>query len=234
MGASLEPPVPPDRGPEPEPSIPSRLVYAILGAVAGGACGVCAMGRSNSPDLSGTEPLYIFALLMLTGGLIGLELHATRHWSRFGHWGTLGRWVLAFVGTTATVGSIFLLMGGITTDDYYFALGSMSVFGLVCGLQIVRADHDLAKSSNPKRDSSKAYREATSAADARSRFVWVDNKGAVRELTETECEYLATPFRPFDGGRPYVKPDYNSRTPDNRLQGFLERRHVPRKLKRGS
>jgi hypothetical protein len=75
----------------------------------------------------------------------------------------------------------------------------------------------------------KRYREATSAEDARARFVVVEDDGSVRELSEAECEFLARPFEPSDGGRPYVKSRYGSRTPDNRLGGFLERNDLPRR-----
>ena len=76
------------------------------------------------------------------------------------------------------------------------------------------------------------YSEATDPADARARFVWVDDAGAPRELTPDEAAYLATSFDPTDGGRPYIKRRYDSLTPDGRMRGFLERKHLPRKLAR--
>lgn len=69
---------------------------------------------------------------------------------------------------------------------------------------------------------------ARDAADARARFVWVDDDGSARELTADECRYLATPFEGADGGRPYIKSRYKARTPDGRLGGYLERRMLPR------
>lgn len=77
----------------------------------------------------------------------------------------------------------------------------------------------------------KQYREARSAAEARERFVWIDDAGTARELSPEECEYLARPFDPTDGGRPYVKERYDTRTPDNRLLGYLERRNLPWRMK---
>jgi hypothetical protein len=47
------------------------------------------------------------------------------------------------------------------------------------------------------------------------------------ELTAKEREYLATAFEPADGARPYIKKHYDSRTPDGRLRGFLERSELP-------
>ena len=74
------------------------------------------------------------------------------------------------------------------------------------------------------------YQEARDPADARERFVWVDDDGGARELTPDECRYLATPFEGFDGGRPYVKERYRSLTPDGRMRGFLELRQLPSEL----
>lgn len=67
------------------------------------------------------------------------------------------------------------------------------------------------------------YAVARDAEDARRRYVWMEDSGAIRELTEEECVYLATPFEAFDSGRPYIKSRLKSRTPDGRLAGFAER-----------
>ena len=73
----------------------------------------------------------------------------------------------------------------------------------------------------------KEYREAKDPSDAHARYVWVDDNGVVRTLTAEEAAYLAMPFQPPDGGRPYVKERYGARTPDGKLRGFLERKKVP-------
>ena len=70
-------------------------------------------------------------------------------------------------------------------------------------------------------------RAARSSEEARGSFVFVADDGSVRELTKGEAEYLATGFDPGDGGRPYIKKHYDSRTPDGRLFGFLSRSEVP-------
>lgn len=74
------------------------------------------------------------------------------------------------------------------------------------------------------------YQEARDPADAYERFVWVNDDGGTRELSPEECKYLATPFDGFDSGRPYVKEEYQSLTPDGRMRGFLELRRLPREL----
>ncbi len=68
---------------------------------------------------------------------------------------------------------------------------------------------------------------ARDAADARTRFVYVEDDGSAREITADEAEYLATRFDAEDGNRPYIKHGYDSLTPDRRLRGYLERRKLP-------
>lgn len=67
------------------------------------------------------------------------------------------------------------------------------------------------------------YPAARDPDDARRRYVWVEDSGAIRDLTAEECAYLATPFEAFDSGRPYIKARLKARTPDGRLGGFAER-----------
>jgi hypothetical protein len=70
-------------------------------------------------------------------------------------------------------------------------------------------------------------RVAQTPAEARSNFVMIADDGSARALTPDEAQYLATPFDAGDGGRPYVKLHYDSRTPDGRLLGFLRRSELP-------
>ena len=75
------------------------------------------------------------------------------------------------------------------------------------------------------------YSAARDAAEAFARFVFVGEKGEPREVYEREAEWLATPFDPTDGDRPYIKTSYESLTPGGTsMHGFLERRLLPRKL----
>jgi len=66
--------------------------------------------------------------------------------------------------------------------------------------------------------------------DGRFPYVYVNDDGSARELTAEEQQYLRTEFHPADGGRPYVKSRYGSRTPDGRLSGFLPRRRLPSRV----
>ena len=61
-------------------------------------------------------------------------------------------------------------------------------------------------------------------------YVFVEEDGSARELEAEEREYLGTDFPPGDGGRPYVKLRYESRTPDGRLGGYLLRRRLPARI----
>jgi hypothetical protein len=65
------------------------------------------------------------------------------------------------------------------------------------------------------------------SADGGFRYVYVEEGGGARELAADERAYLEAELHPADGGRPYVKSRYASRTPDGRLAGYLPRRKLP-------
>lgn len=67
-------------------------------------------------------------------------------------------------------------------------------------------------------------------AEAGFPYVYVNDDGSARELTLSEQEYLNTKFYGADGGRPYIKLHYGSRTPNGWLRGFLKRRRLPPKI----
>jgi hypothetical protein len=58
-------------------------------------------------------------------------------------------------------------------------------------------------------------------------YLFVENDGSVRELHFEERKYLETPFSPFDGGRPYIKEDYESRDGWKSIKGFCPRAKIP-------
>lgn len=68
------------------------------------------------------------------------------------------------------------------------------------------------------------------AKDNLFKYVYVELDGSVRELYQDEKDYLLEDFHPNDGGRPYIKNNYNQLTPDNKIDGFLERRKVPKEI----
>ena len=61
-------------------------------------------------------------------------------------------------------------------------------------------------------------------------YVHVEEDGSVRELTREERGYLKEGFAPTDGARPYIKFKYKSKTPDDKLWGFLPRNKVPKNI----
>jgi hypothetical protein len=61
-------------------------------------------------------------------------------------------------------------------------------------------------------------------------FVYVKENGKVRELYKDEIEYLSETFHPNDGGRPYIKKNYNDLTPDGKILGFIHRNRIPKSI----
>jgi hypothetical protein len=61
-------------------------------------------------------------------------------------------------------------------------------------------------------------------------YVYVENDGTVREVSEDDQAYLNTHFSPGDGGRPSIKTRYKSRNGWGNISGFIPRRRVPRQL----
>jgi len=68
----------------------------------------------------------------------------------------------------------------------------------------------------------------------RNDYVVVRDDGSIRDVTPDEQAHLEEGFLPADGDRPYTKTRYRQRTPDGKIGGFLERRDVPRRLRRRS
>ena len=64
-------------------------------------------------------------------------------------------------------------------------------------------------------------------------YVYVEENGAYRELLADEKEYLEEEYNPCDGARPYVKFRYYSKTPDNKISGFLHRKKLIKGIREG-
>ena len=50
-------------------------------------------------------------------------------------------------------------------------------------------------------------------------YAYIEADGSARELDESEVEYLSTEFHGTDGSRPYIKINYEARTPDGKIHG---------------
>ena len=116
----------------------SRTAYvvggAFLAAIAGGL-EIAGMERQLGSSVG-------LAMVSVTaaGGLVGLELHATRSWVDKGDAMKFARWLLAFVSAGITVGSALHLFGFATRADYYMILVASGVFGIAWGAQALRDD----------------------------------------------------------------------------------------------
>ena len=66
--------------------------------------------------------------------------------------------------------------------------------------------------------------------DTEFEYVHVEEDGRVRELSREERGYLKEEFAPTDGARPYIKSIYKSKTPDDKIWGFLPRKNVPKNI----
>jgi len=66
-----------------------------------------------------------------------------------------------------------------------------------------------------------------SAGTFADRFVLILDDGSARELNDGEKAHLNGEYKFGDGNRPYIKPRYNSLTPDGRMFGYLHRSKLP-------
>jgi hypothetical protein len=62
-------------------------------------------------------------------------------------------------------------------------------------------------------------------------YIFVNEDGTARELDDDEVKYLSATYYGGDGNRPYIKLNYEERTPDGKLHGYLRRRQVPKGIK---
>ena len=58
-------------------------------------------------------------------------------------------------------------------------------------------------------------------------YVYVNQDGTVRELSNSEQAYLTEEFSPGDSGRPYIKSHYEALDGWNSISGFILRRQIP-------
>lgn len=58
-------------------------------------------------------------------------------------------------------------------------------------------------------------------------WVYIEDDGSAREVTEAEGKRLTTDYPAGDSRRPYVKLRYESRDDQGRRRGFLRRRQLP-------
>ncbi len=59
------------------------------------------------------------------------------------------------------------------------------------------------------------------------KYIYVNEDGTARELTNEERQILTQKYESGDGARPNIKFGYNERKLNGKLSGFLKRRHLP-------
>jgi hypothetical protein len=64
-------------------------------------------------------------------------------------------------------------------------------------------------------------------------YVFIDDHGNARELSDEEDEELTTTLFPDEVARFCIKPQYESRRSDGRQDGYLRRRQLPRSISVG-
>jgi len=65
------------------------------------------------------------------------------------------------------------------------------------------------------------------ANDGGFEYVYVDDDGVARELTDGEKQRVGAVFEKGDSRCPYIKLRYESRDDQGRRRGFLKRRQLP-------
>jgi hypothetical protein len=58
-------------------------------------------------------------------------------------------------------------------------------------------------------------------------YVYVNDDGSVRELSQAERTYLETSFHPADGASPYIKSSYDKKDGWGSVAGFCRRSKIP-------
>ncbi len=64
-------------------------------------------------------------------------------------------------------------------------------------------------------------------------YVYVEDDGSVREVTDVERRRLTNEYDEGDSRRPYIKLRYESRDAESRQRGFLRRRQLPPRISIG-
>lgn len=107
----------------------SKPAYALFGACGGIALGVLALVDDLFP---GPQGALLLAAGALFGAIVGLDLHSTRAWRRFGRSTFAVRFVLACsVGGTAT-GLTGMLLGIVARGDVWkYGIGGALLGGLL-------------------------------------------------------------------------------------------------------
>lgn len=107
-----------------------KASYALVGALGGIALGLFASIVSHGLYHAAQGAL-LLAAGALFGAVVGLDLHSTRTWRRFGKYALPIRFILACsAGGTAT-GFVGTLLGLVARDDLWKYTGGGALVGLI-------------------------------------------------------------------------------------------------------
>lgn len=113
-----------------ERAFSSKPSFALFGALGGVALGIFALIVSDGL-YRGAQGALLLAAGALFGAIVGLDLHSTRTWRRFGKYTFPIRFILACsAGGTAT-GLVGMLMGVVAQADMWKYTGGGAMLGLV-------------------------------------------------------------------------------------------------------
>jgi hypothetical protein len=108
----------------------SKSSCALFGALGGVALGVFALIVSWGV-YSGAQAALLLAAGALFGAIVGLDLHSTRTWRRFGKYTFPIRFVLASSAGGAATGLVGILLGDVARADLWKYTGGGAIFGLL-------------------------------------------------------------------------------------------------------
>lgn len=108
--------------------VDSLAEYVVPGAAVGFFSGLVALADFNRTH-KGAVGLAVVAGSTVVGFLVGLELHRSRSWSRFGWLGQYARWIVAGSLTASTAALALLTVGAVPARDLWQIVGIGAVGG---------------------------------------------------------------------------------------------------------
>jgi hypothetical protein len=108
----------------------SKPSYALYGALGGVALGVFALIASRDIYRSAQGAL-LLAAGALFGAIVGLDLHSTRTWRRFGKYTFPLRFIFACSAGGSVTGLVGMLLGAVARADLWKYTSGGAILGLV-------------------------------------------------------------------------------------------------------
>lgn len=109
-------------------------------------------------------------------------------------------------------------------------LGIIGIAIMVLGLAILLWHTSRRRPTGQAPGDRRAIVSPDDAAAALYPYVFVSDRGSVRELHASEKLLLETPFHALDSGRPYVKRTHDQKNARGGLSGYCLRSEIPRRM----